>query len=196
MEIHSVSNIDSISELTNPKFIKPIKIEYTINSKKRVWEAVISHDSVSILLYHTDKRAFVIVKQLRVPVLNANKTNGMTHELCAGIVDKNTTKIQIAREEVLEECGYDVPLEHIKKVTSFFTSVGISGAEQTLYYATCDDSMKLGDGGGLEEEDIEVLYIPLSQAREFMFDESYQKTPGLIMGFYWFFDNEKENCKN
>ena len=186
-----MNSIDKISELTNPKFIKPIKIEYTNNSKKRVWEAVISHDSVSILLYHTDKKAFVIVKQLRVPVLNANKTNGMTHELCAGIVDKDTTKIQIAKEELLEECGYDVPLEKIKKVTSYFTSVGISGAEQTLYYATCDDSMKLNNGGGLAEEDIEVLYIPISDAKKFMFDEKYQKTPGLIMGFYWFFDNIK-----
>lgn len=184
-----MSSIDNISELTNPKFIKPIKIDYTNNGKKRVWEAVISHDSVSILLYHTQKNALIIVKQLRVPVLNANKTSGMMHELCAGIVDKNTTKVQIAKEEVLEECGYDIPLQNIKKITSFYTSVGISGAEQTLYYAECDDSMKLNNGGGLEEEDIEVLYIPLSEAKKFMFDESYQKTPGLIMGFYWFFDS-------
>lgn len=184
-----MNSIDNITTLDNPKFIKPIKIEYTNNSIKRVWEAVISHDSVSILLYHTSKRAFVIVKQLRVPVLNANKRDGMMHELCAGIVDKDTTKVQIAKEEILEECGYDIPLDKIEKVTSFYTSVGISGAEQTLYYAECDESMKLNDGGGLQEEDIEVIYIPIDEAKKFMFDKSYQKTPGLMMGFYWFFDN-------
>ncbi|WP_294965708.1 NUDIX hydrolase [Sulfurimonas sp.] len=187
-----MSNIDSIEELSNPNYIRPIKINYTQNEKKKVWEAVISHDSVAILLYHTQKKAFVIVKQLRVPVLNANKTDGMTHELCAGIVDKDTSNIQIAKEEILEECGYDVALENIQRVSSYYTSVGISGAKQTFYFASIDDTMKISEGGGLEEENIEVLYIPLSKAKEFMFDESYQKTPGLMMGFYWFFENKSE----
>ncbi|MFT7003034.1 MAG: UDP-sugar diphosphatase [Sulfurimonas sp.] len=186
--VNLVSKIDSIHELSNPKFIQPIKINYTQNKKKKVWEAVISHDSVAILLYHTQKKAFVIVKQLRVPVLNANKTDGMTHELCAGIVDKNIKNIEIAREEVLEECGYNIAVETIEEITSYYTSVGISGAKQTFYFAQVDDSMRVNDGGGLGDEEIEVLYIPLHKAKEFMFDESYQKTPGLMMGFYWFFD--------
>ena len=186
-----MAKIDSISELKEPAFIKPILINYTLKNVKKRWEAVISHDSVSILLYHTDKKAFIVVKQLRAPVLNANKRDGMMHELCAGIVDKDIPNIQIAQEEVLEECGYDVPLESIEKVTSFYTSVGISGAEQTLYYATCNDSLKVTEGGGLADEDIEVIYIPLLQAKKFMLDESFQKTPGMMMAFYWFFDNKK-----
>jgi len=186
-----MDKIDSITELKNPKYIKPIKLNYTHNNQKREWEAVISHDSVSILLWHVQRKAFVIVKQLRAPVLNTNKSNGMMHELCAGIVDKNTSLEQIAKEEILEECGYDIPVESLVKISSFYTSVGISGASQTLYYAICDDSMKVNDGGGLEEEDIEVIYIPFAKAKEFMFDEAYQKTPGLMMAFYWFFDNIK-----
>ena len=184
-----MDKIDSITELTNPKYIKPIKINYTQNNQKKEWEAVIAHDSVSILLFHTSKQAFVLVKQLRIPVLNANKTNGMMYELCAGIVDKDTSLAQIAKEEVFEECGYDVDVNTLQKVSTFYTSVGISGTEQTLYYATCDESMKVTDGGGLEEEDIEVIYIPLKDAKKFMFDEQYQKTSGLFMAFYWFFDN-------
>jgi len=183
-----MDKIDSIEELTNPKFVKPIKINYTSNNQKRVWEAVISHDSVSILLYHTQKKAFIVVKQLRVAVLNANKKDGKIHELCAGIVDKNLPNIEIAREEVLEECGYDVPLENISKINSFYTSVGISGALQTFYYATCDDSMKVSEGGGLEDENIEVIYIPLEKAKEFLFDETQQKNSGIMMAFYWFFE--------
>lgn len=185
-----MAKIDSVSELKNPSFIKPILINYTLKNVKKTWEAVISHDSVAILLYHTTKKAFIIVKQLRAPVLNANKRDGMMHELCAGIVDKNLTKVQIAQEEILEECGYDVPVASIEKITSFYTSVGISGAEQTLYYARCDDSMKITEGGGLADEDIEVIYIPLLQAKKFMLDESFQKTPGIMMAFYWFFDNK------
>jgi len=186
-----MAKIDSITKLDNPKFIKPIKLNYTQKGKKKEWEAVISHDSVSILLWHEEKKAFVLVKQFRPPVLNANKKDGMMYELCAGIVDKDMPNIQIAKEEVLEECGYDIPLENIKKINSFYTNVGISGALQTIYYAVCNDSMKVNDGGGLEEEEIEVIYIPYDEAKEFLFDESYQKTPGMMSAFYWFFDTIK-----
>ena len=185
-----MNKIDSIVELKNPKFVKPIKINFTQNGTKREWEAVETIDCVSILIYHKQKKAFVLVKQLRIPVLHANKKNGMMYELCAGLIDKQATDIQIAKEEILEECGYDIAVQNLQKITSFYTSVGISGTKQTLYYAECDDNMKVSDGGGLVEEEIEVIYLPLNQAKEFMFDESYQKTPGMMMAFYWFFDNK------
>ncbi len=184
-----MGKIDSIEKLHNPAFIKPIKINYTYKNTKKIWEAVISHDSVSILLWHVDKESFVIVKQLRATVLHSHKINGQTHELCAGIVDKEVPNAQIAKEEILEECGFDVPVENLQIVSSFYTSVGISGAKQTLYFAKITEDMKVNDGGGLEDEDIEVVYIALKDAKQFMFDESYHKTPGLIMAFYWFFDN-------
>ena len=186
-----MTQIDSIKELKNPAFIKPIEINYTLNNQKRKWEAVLSHDSVSILLWHREKNSFVVVKQLRPAVLNANQTDGFMYELCAGIVDKEMSITQIAQEEVLEECGYDVPINSIQKVSSFYTSVGISGAKQTFFYAQIDESMRLNEGGGLSDEDIEVIYIPLTEAKKFMFDESLQKTPGLLMAFYWFFDNKR-----
>jgi len=187
-----MAKIDSISELHNPQYIKPILINYTQKGQEKKWEAVISHDSVSILLYHQDKDAFVLVKQLRPAVLNANKIDGEMYELCAGIVDKKLTNKEIVREEVLEECGYDVPLKSLEKISSFYTSVGISGAQQTLYYASIDDSMKQTEGGGLVEEEIEVIYLSLKDTKKFMFDENYKKTPGMIMAFYWFFDTQRK----
>ena len=186
-----VNKIDSTEELKNPSFIKPILINYSQGGIKRKWEAVISHDSVAILLYHKDKKAFILVKQLRATVLNKNKTNGMMYELCAGIIDKDTTNAKIAKEEVLEGCGYDIPVESLEKISSFYTSVGISGTHQTLYYASCDDSMKVNDGGGLDDEEIEVIYIPLEEAKKFIFDETYQKTTGVMLSVYWFFDKKQ-----
>ena len=44
---------------------------------------------------------------------------GITYELCSGIVDKDVSLAEIAKLEVLEECGYDVPVDSIEKVTSF-----------------------------------------------------------------------------
>jgi len=47
-----------------------------------------------------------------------------TLELCAGIVDKDVTLEEIAREELLEEVGYDVPVSLLEKIVSC-RSVGI-----------------------------------------------------------------------
>ena len=42
--------IDSVSELKDPKFVKPIQINYSIGNEKRTWEAVVAYDNVAILL--------------------------------------------------------------------------------------------------------------------------------------------------
>lgn len=44
---------------------------------------------------------------------------GITLELCAGIVDKKLPLEEIAREEILEECGYNVPVSCLEKVGTF-----------------------------------------------------------------------------
>lgn len=45
---------------------------------------------------------------------------GVTYELCAGLVDKPQLSLEeIARQEVLEECGYDVPVSKLKRITSY-----------------------------------------------------------------------------
>ena len=181
--------INEIVALQNPRFIHPVRINYTQNGKQKSWEAIKSHNSVAVLLYHKEKDAFLLVRQLRVTtILSNDEEDGYTIELCAGIVDKQLPLAQIAKEEILEECGYDVPLQQIKRVTSYYTSVGFSGAKQTMYYAVIDESMRVSEGGGIEDEEIELLFLPVSNAKNFMFNERYKKTPGLMMAFYWFFD--------
>ena len=193
MKILDTKNL-KIIDLTNPKFVKPIRINYTQNEKEKSWEAVKSHDSVSILLYHTQKKCFVLVKQFRPPVYINDNIHKFTYELCAGIVDKDISLDQIAKEEILEECGYNVKLKDIEKITSFYTNVGISGAKQHLYLANVDENMKVNEGGGIGDEEIELEYISLKDAKKFVFDESKAKTPGLMFAFYWFFDINKKLC--
>ncbi len=180
--------INSIEPLKSPKFITPVRIFYTQNGKEKSWEAVKSYDSVAVLLYHEKKDALLLVKQLRVTTMLKGDSNGYTYELCAGIVDKDLSLKEIAKEEILEECGYDVALQNIQRITSYYTSVGFSGAKQTMFFATIDESMRVDDGGGIDDEEIELFWLPLSEAKAFMFDESKKKTPGLMMAFYWFFD--------
>jgi 8-oxo-dGTP pyrophosphatase MutT (NUDIX family) len=44
---------------------------------------------------------------------------GITLELCAGIVDKDLPLEEIAKIEVLEECGYDVPVSNFERIISY-----------------------------------------------------------------------------
>jgi UDP-sugar diphosphatase len=178
----------TITSLENPKFVKPIRIKYVQNNQKLSWEAVRSYDSVAILLYHKSKDSFVLVKQFRPPVYVCDNNHEFTYELCAGIIDKESSLEQIAKEEIDEECGYDVPLEKIEKITSFFTNVGVSGAKQHLFFTIIDENMKVHEGGGIHTESIELVYLNVSEAKKFVFDESKAKTPGLMFAFYWFFD--------
>ena len=180
------------SELTDTRFIHPVKVSFNLNGKDKTWEAVSSHDSVAILLYHQEKNAFLLVKQFRAPVYLNDINKTYTYELCAGLVDKDKSLIEIAKEEIDEECGYDVALSDIQKVTSFFTNVGISGGCQHLFYTKINESMKIHDGGGVNDEQIELHFLPIEKSDELIFDESKAKTPGLMFSFYWFLKNQKE----
>ncbi len=180
--------IEKITPCDNPRFIKPLRLFYRQDGKEKSWEIVQTHDSVAILLYDRTHDAFVLVRQFRPAVFLKNR-DGYTYELCAGLIDKEGKSIaQIASEEILEECGYAVAEVKLERITSFFTAVGFAGGEQTLFFASVDESMRVAEGGGIDEEKIEVVHLPVSEARAFMFDETKVKTPGLMFAFMWYFD--------
>ena len=59
---------------------------------------------------------------------------GITLELCAGIVDKDKSIAEIAREEVEEECGYKVKIDEMQFVQNFRASIGTGGAKMAMFY--------------------------------------------------------------
>ncbi|XP_013038524.1 uridine diphosphate glucose pyrophosphatase NUDT14 isoform X3 [Anser cygnoides] len=176
-----------------------------------------THDSVSILIFNTSRQCFVVVKQFRPAVYmcelerhrpqlfeNQDKESlsrvedplpavvGVTYELCAGIVDKPDLSLEeIACEEILEECGYRVPVTNLRKITSYRSGVGVTGSRQTLFYAEVTDQMRTAEGGGQPEEGelIEVVEIPLEDSMKFAYDETFPKTMGVIFSFMWFQTN-------
>ena len=178
-----------LQPLVDAKFISTSFATYEQDGIKKSWEIVEAHDSVAILIYHKEKEAFILVKQFR-PAVYLNNDNGMTVELCAGIVDKELSLEEIAQEEIEEECGYDIPLQNIERITSFHTSVGFAGSKQTLYFAEVDESMKVSEGGGIDHEQIEVVYLPVGEAKNLIYDESIAKTPGLMFAFMWWLEKQ------
>ena len=62
-----ITNFSIVPQQKN-KFVQPVQLHFLQDGHVRTWEAVKSHDSVSILLYHVDRQAFLLVKQFRPPV--------------------------------------------------------------------------------------------------------------------------------
>lgn len=183
-----ITNIE-LKDCTESNFIKLKRMHYTQDGKNKTWDITQVHDSVALMLFDNEKQSFLLVKQFR-PAVYLKNGDGYTYELCAGITDKDKEPKEIAVEEAMEECGYEVDINKVEKICSFYTSVGTSGARQSVFYADIDDSMKKGAGGGIHDELIELVWIPLSEAKEFIFDESKAKTSGLMFAFSWFFENK------
>ena len=176
-----------LQPLKEANFVKTALATYIQNGVEKSWEIVESHDSVAILIYHREKKSFVLVEQFRPPLYH-NNGDGMSVELCAGILDKDISVEKIAQEEVEEECGFAVSLDAIERISKVNSAVGTAGTTQIMFYVEVDESMRVGEGGGIEDEMIEVLELPVSEARAFMFDESIAKTAGLMFAFMWWFD--------
>lgn len=117
---------------------------------------------------------------------------GVSYELCAGIIDEKLSLEETARKEILEETGYDVP---ISKIERLFThrGVGAVGSCANVFYAEVSDDMKTAEGGGLQDlgEFIELFYLPLCEAKDFVFKDEYSKPSGAIAALMWFFLNKE-----
>jgi len=50
--------------------------------------------------------------------------------------------------------------------------------------------MKVSEGGGIDNEAIEVIYIKKDEVMEFMLDENIAKTSGLMFALMWYFKHK------
>jgi len=176
----SVEILD-VKEVKEPKQIKVFKVSFKEDGKVKKKEVTKNLDVVKILIYHKEKDAFVLVKQFRPLVYINHPESAVRYELCGGRMDKNISIEDTAKEEVLEETGYKV--QNLQKITTLTTS-----GKMHLFYTQVSDHDRKTSGGGVEYENIDVVYLPVKEAKEFMFDESKPKRPGLMFSFCWWFN--------
>ncbi|CRK94971.1 CLUMA_CG008459, isoform A [Clunio marinus] len=212
-----VSNV-RVGPLPNDSpYMKPFRLYFKQNGKEKNWDLVKAHDSVAIITLNKTRNKLVVVKQFRPAVyygqicdylnsvgseVDSEKViemfppkNAITMELCAGIVDKDISLVEIAREELIEECGYDVPVNRIEEVIRFRSGVGTTGSLQVMYYCEVTDDDKInGAGGGVDDELIDVHELSIEEAKE-MLKQGTEHTspPGFLFGILWFLTNKAQN---
>jgi GDP-mannose pyrophosphatase NudK len=122
-------------------------------------------NGAAILLYNRAAKTVILTRQFRMPTFVNGNPTGMLIECCAGLLDRDNAEEAI-RRETEEETGYKI--RSVEKVLEAYMSPGSVTEILYLFVAEYSKEMKVGDGGGLEEEseDIEVLEIPYSRAWE------------------------------
>jgi nudix-type nucleoside diphosphatase (YffH/AdpP family) len=124
-------------------------------------------DSVAVLLFNEDRRTVVLVEQFKAPALVARRrddpaiTDGWLVETLAGMIDEGETPEAAAVRETLEETGYRISTPEL--IGRFFVSPGGTSERVFLYFAEVSDADRVGEGGGIDDEDIKVLQIGLQE---------------------------------
>jgi len=182
-------------------YVEPQTVRFNLKGAERSWAMIRSMNSVAVVLYHRELDSAVMVRQFRPPVWasavaseatagsDASLAQGFTFELCAGLMDKpGLSPKEVAREEILEECGYEVPLDGIEKVATYNHAMAHLGTKEHIFYAEVEEGQRqMGGGGGLAEdgEAIEVLALPIGECRRFILDDAFPKSAAAIIGIQW-----------
>jgi len=144
------------------------KLTYQFQKSNGEWqtqkrEAYDRGNGATILLYNKEHQTVILTKQFRLPTyINGNET-GMLIEACAGLLDKDNPEDCI-RRETEEETGYKV--SHVERIFEAYMSPGSVTELIYFFIAEYSSDMKMHEGGGIdhEQEDIEVLEIPIDVA--------------------------------
>jgi len=145
-------------------------------------------DSVAVLLFNRDRRAVVLVEQFTAPALVARRrddpttTDGWLVETLAGMIDTGEAPEAAAIRETLEETGYRIREPEL--IGRFFVSPGGTSERVFLYFAEVGDADRVGVGGGIDDEDIQVLEIGLEELFERLARGLIEDTK-LAIGAYW-----------
>ncbi|MDG2432045.1 NUDIX domain-containing protein [Flavobacterium sp.] len=154
--------------LSNNKYLlNKVTFDYKKNDNSWITQKREVYDrgnGAAILLYNSETQNVILTRQFRLPTyLNGNQS-GMLIEACAGMLDLDEPEQCIIRETE-EETGYRIT--NVKKVMESYMSPGVLTEILYLFVGEYNESMKVNEGGGLEEEQENI------QVLEMQFDAAY-----------------------
>lgn len=129
-----------------------------IRHKREVYDR---GNGATVLLYNPEKKNVVLTRQFRIATWVNGNESGQLIEACAGLLDNDEPEVCI-RKEAIEETGFEV--SEARKLFELYMSPG--GVTEIIHFfiAQYSDSQRANAGGGIEDEDIEVLELPFEQA--------------------------------
>ncbi len=142
------------------------KITFEYRQKNGEWitqsrEAYDRGNGATILLHNPDTDTVILTRQFRLPTyVNGNPT-GMLIETCAGLLDNEASDVAI-RRETEEETGFRIT--DVRKVMEAYMSPGSVTEKLFFYIANYSPDTERTDSRGVDEEEIDVLELPLTEA--------------------------------
>jgi len=173
------------AELLCDNWGKLSKLTYSYEKDDGTWEKQTREvydrgDGVTILLYHPGKQTVILTRQFRIPTYLNGNHDGHLIETPAGKLDQLEPK-ECIKKEVLEETGYQV--HDVKKIYEAYMSPGSVTELIHFYIAEYSDEMKVAPGGGAtgEQENIEVLEVPLLETYQMITDGKIKDAKTIML---------------
>lgn len=135
-------------------------------------------NGATIMLYNRRKQSVVLVRQFRVATWVNGNEDGMLIETCAGLLDNDEPEACV-RKEAIEETGFEVG--EVRKLFELYMSPG--GVTELIHFfiAEYSDTQRANDGGGVDDEEIEVLELPFKRALEMMANGEIRDGKAVIL---------------
>lgn len=121
-------------------------------------------NGVVALLYNPIDRTVLLTRQFRLPTYLNGNPGGLMIEAPAGKLEKDEDPVEGMLRELKEETGYKI--EKLEKVYEAYMSPGSVTEMLHFYIGKYSEKDKVFPGGGLasEQENIEVIHLPLEEA--------------------------------
>ncbi|MDR3430540.1 MAG: GDP-mannose pyrophosphatase NudK [Rouxiella aceris] len=147
----------------------------SVRHKREVYDR---GNGATILLYNRKKKTVLLVNQFRIPTYVNGNSSGMLLETCAGLLDEDSPEDCI-RKEAIEETGYQIG--NVDKLFELYMSPG--GVTELIHFfaAEYEEGIRANEGGGVEDEDIEVLELPFTQALAMIKNGEIQDGKAVIL---------------
>ncbi|AHM75241.1 GDP-mannose pyrophosphatase NudK [Yersinia hibernica] len=165
-----IENIQS--ELLSKNWFKLHKYTFDLvtdngTAVQQIREVYDRGNGATILLYNRANGTVVLTNQFRMPTYVNGNPDGMLLEACAGLLDNDSPE-ECIRREAMEETGYQV--DKVQKLFEAYMSPG--GVTEIIYFfaAQYHPDQKVTDDVGVEDEVIEVVELPFTEALAMMAD--------------------------
>ncbi|EKN3560837.1 TPA: GDP-mannose pyrophosphatase NudK [Yersinia enterocolitica] len=154
------------SELLSKNWFKLHKYTFDLiddngTSVQQIREVYDRGNGATILLYNRPNGTVLLINQFRMPTYVNGNPDGMLLETCAGLLDNDSPE-ECIRREAMEETGYQV--DNVQKLFEAYMSPG--GVTEIVHFFAAEYhvAQKVTDEVGVEDEVIEVVELPFTEA--------------------------------